>query len=463
MTGVLRKPFIFIILFLAAAGQLIAGAGTSGALVLEKASSIRAAGMGEAFTAVAENASGALWNPAGLSRNSNTIAEMGRSQGFLDTSYNYLGLLRPLRSGGAVSLNTIYYDGGTADIRVIDNTGELTEEYSVVAERDIAFQLAYGKQFGKIDAGIGVKYLMSTLAEDYSATVICGDIGMMYHPADERWGLGLSVMNIGGSVKYIDEADPVAMAINAGGYLKWLSKTDMSSRIIADARQISGKLHIHAGNEFIWKMLALRLGWQTGYELKSLSSGIGINLGSWDIDLGYSLLADSVFGSILRVGLTYDFGKLPEKKPKKMKKRKKRGSLAPEDRRNIAIAELTPKNVSAMEASIVSDFIRTELVLTEVFNVVDRSNMEKILEEQAFQMTGCTNQECAVKMGKMLNVQWMVVGTFSKLMEKYYINVNLIDVENGRIIGAEAVECPTAGELQIISKSIAEKLSSYDK
>ncbi|MDI6640975.1 MAG: CsgG/HfaB family protein, partial [Elusimicrobiota bacterium] len=72
----------------------------------------------------------------------------------------------------------------------------------------------------------------------------------------------------------------------------------------------------------------------------------------------------------------------------------------------------------ASDASIVSDLLRTELVKIGKFKVLDRANMESILAEQKFQISGCTDQECAVKIGKLLNVQQVVVGTF---LEKYYI------------------------------------------
>jgi hypothetical protein len=45
--------------------------------------------------------------------------------------------------------------------------------------------------------------------------------------------------------------------------------------------------------------------------------------------------------------------------------------------------------------------------------------MEKILAESSFQQTGCTSSECAVQIGKILNVKHMIVGSLSKLMDTY--------------------------------------------
>jgi len=79
--------------------------------------------------------------------------------------------------------------------------------------------------------------------------------------------------------------------------------------------------------------------------------------------------------------------------------------------------DLTAEGVSQSNASIVADWLRGALVTTGAYTVVERSAMQKILSEQAFQNTGCTSSECAVKLGKDLNVQKMVVGSFGKILD----------------------------------------------
>ncbi|GAI47655.1 unnamed protein product, partial [marine sediment metagenome] len=75
--------------------------------------------------------------------------------------------------------------------------------------------------------------------------------------------------------------------------------------------------------------------------------------------------------------------------------------FAQNKKETIAVAEFAGKNVSAMDASVVSDFVRNALVETGKYKVVSRGNMEQILAEQKFQATGCTDQECAVQIGKI--------------------------------------------------------------
>ena len=48
------------------------------------------------------------------------------------------------------------------------------------------------------------------------------------------------------------------------------------------------------------------------------------------------------------------------------------------------MADFAGQGVAEVEASAVTSFFRTALVNADVFRIVDRSNMEKILTEQKF-------------------------------------------------------------------------------
>ncbi|MEW6556171.1 MAG: PorV/PorQ family protein [Elusimicrobiota bacterium] len=126
---------------------------------------------------------------------------------------------------------------------------------------------------------------------------------------------------------------------------------------------------------------------------------------------------------------------------------------------NLAVADFVGKNVSAADASIVAGFLRTEIVKLQVCNVIEKANMDKILAEAAFQQTGCTTSECAVQIGKLLNVKQMVVGDLSKLMDTYFITVNLVEVETGKILKSETVKAYSAEELQRVCVELAKKIT----
>ena len=89
--------------------------------------------------------------------------------------------------------------------------------------------------------------------------------------------------------------------------------------------------------------------------------------------------------------------------------------------------------LSKQETITLGNRLRTMLVKTNAFIVLERGQMDDILDEQGFQQTGCTTTECAVEMGRMLNVQKMISGTIGKLGATYTIDLSLIDVQTAQI------------------------------
>lgn len=116
-------------------------------------------------------------------------------------------------------------------------------------------------------------------------------------------------------------------------------------------------------------------------------------------------------------------------------------SLAfPGEKITVAVLDFAAKNISQESADAVTDLLRTELFNTGRFKVVERQTIQKIIEEQKFQMSGLTDAEQAAEIGRILNVQKIMVGTVTRLGTTHLINVRLVDVQTGLVELAESVE-----------------------
>lgn len=131
-----------------------------------------------------------------------------------------------------------------------------------------------------------------------------------------------------------------------------------------------------------------------------------------------------------------------------------RGQVQPME--SIAVLDMEGRGISAMEASTLTDRMRTELVNTGAVTVVERGQMQSVLSEQDFQLTGCTSDECAVQIGQMLGVTKMYTGSIGKIGSTYTVDVRVIDVETGAII--RTMKRDYRGEVDGLIKEI-ERLS----
>ncbi|MBA7619206.1 hypothetical protein ES703_26543 [subsurface metagenome] len=109
-------------------------------------------------------------------------------------------------------------------------------------------------------------------------------------------------------------------------------------------------------------------------------------------------------------------------------------AISAQAKESIAVVDLEGRGISALEAATLTDRMRSELVKTGAVTVVERGQMQQILSEQDFQMTGCTSDECAVEIGQMLGVTKMVAGSIGKIGATFTVDLRTIDVGTGAII-----------------------------
>lgn len=100
----------------------------------------------------------------------------------------------------------------------------------------------------------------------------------------------------------------------------------------------------------------------------------------------------------------------------------------------IAVLEFSGKNVSEVEASALTDRLRSEMFRTGQFKVIEREMMDEILSEHGFQMSGCTTDECIVEMGRLIGVDQIVAGSISRVGEVYSIAARTVSVETAEIV-----------------------------
>lgn len=135
---------------------------------------------------------------------------------------------------------------------------------------------------------------------------------------------------------------------------------------------------------------------------------------------------------------------------------------SPVEKRPIAVLDLEVTGGTREQALALSNQLRTEILKTGRFTVVDRSQINAILDEQAFQQTGCTTQECAVRVGRILGVRQIVTGTVTKIdSDLWQVSALLIDAESAETLRAETLNHagPYLDLLIVGMRRLAERLA----
>ena len=125
----------------------------------------------------------------------------------------------------------------------------------------------------------------------------------------------------------------------------------------------------------------------------------------------------------------------------------------------VAVLDLEPKGVSKILAGAVTDVIRSEMVKTGLYTIIERTRMNEILKEQEFQASGCTDQTCAVQIGKLLSAKKVLLGEINKIGKTFMITVRIVDVEKGTSEFAANEKAESEDKLDVAAKNITISLS----
>lgn len=89
-----------------------------------------------------------------------------------------------------------------------------------------------------------------------------------------------------------------------------------------------------------------------------------------------------------------------------------------------------------------SELLTQAMLRKEIFRLIERTQLNNVLEEQKLQQSGAIDSESAVKVGKVMGVETLIMGRVDKVGKRYQLNARLVEVESGEILAAEFEEFP---------------------
>ncbi len=107
----------------------------------------------------------------------------------------------------------------------------------------------------------------------------------------------------------------------------------------------------------------------------------------------------------------------------------------------------------------VSDELVTELLKTNQFRLIEREQIDKVLNEQDFGTSGRVDNNSAAKIGKILGVQYLVMGRVTEFSFKS-TEVGGLSLKKGIGLGFKNIKSNVAIDARLVDTSSAEIISS---
>jgi hypothetical protein len=310
------KVFSGILILALVPGVVLAGTqpfekvGTYAAQFLKIGTSARASGMGNAFTAVANDATAMYWNPAGM-------VEINRTQVTLNS------VMWPadvdLYFAGAVF--TTPYLPGTFGISARALTMDPMLERTIYMPEgtnrhfdagDMSFGLSYAMYFtDKFSAGFTSHFIHMGLA-DKSVESLAFDFGLLYRIGIQGMKLGMMIQSLGGEVDYDDRASKLPTLFKVGLSMDAYRRGAHSLLAAGEFSHPSdNKERMNVGMEYAFnQLLFVRSGYNIAYDSQGLAWGLGFRVDtSQTSDIGFDYAWEDLgyLGAAHRVTLNFSY------------------------------------------------------------------------------------------------------------------------------------------------------------
>jgi len=312
------------VLFLTCARAYGAGPGTSAASFLNLGFGARVTGLGEGVVAMADDVSTVYYNPAGLAFQAPASydtrpyeAVVAHSLYLQDIRVTQFGLLkRPY----AVHLTQVGIKG------IERRTTETAAPEGTFGASDISLSVSHGRNLGGFGVGVTGRMIRQTIGER-SALAYALDLGFLHRFENRPFSVGLSLMNVGTSVKFVEEAYPLPTVLRAGVTYGLTKRFPHALNAQLDMPK-DGSPVIRLSFEYLgFGPFTLRAGYRTqssaqkeasvGKALGSAASGLsefygmfmGVGFRSKLGGLDYSITPYGELGSAHRFSISMRFGK----------------------------------------------------------------------------------------------------------------------------------------------------------
>jgi hypothetical protein len=282
---IIKKVFILLIV-LSASNAVFAqndGSGNTGLSFLKLGVTSRAVSLGEAVAANTNDASATHYNPAALFMGSKVNVLFMHNEQVLGVRTEFLAAKVSMKNVAfGISLNNTSIN----DIEVREIPGESLDKFTA-QNFALGLSLAY-KINENLQVGLTGKFIYEKIFVD-NASGFGLDLGGLY--TKDKLSIGASVSNLGSMNELRTEATKLPTGIRFGAsYLIDVPKFSGGLRISADGFKVldGGKVHGNVGLEFGFKeFLNIRAGYQTGYEDKGLTTGIGLKYRAFSLDYAF--------------------------------------------------------------------------------------------------------------------------------------------------------------------------------
>jgi len=282
--------------------------GTTSFQFLKVIPTARASAMGDAYTAGADGADAAMWNPACLTKINQIDINLSYADWFFDSQISSASAAMSLLGVGTFAIygtSITYGDIQETTVSALQNNKNGLTGNSF-APNAMVLGLAFARSLtDKFSFGVTAKYVTEDLYVD-KISVVAFDGGMYYNTGYRSIQIGVALRNFGPQIKYVNQEFPLPQTVAMGLDMYLLSPEGLLGQssihnihLTADLLQPRDydEQYLFGLEYSLNDILFLRGGYKLNFDEEDYTLGAGIKLLRYTIDYAfnnYGLYLESV-------------------------------------------------------------------------------------------------------------------------------------------------------------------------
>ena len=287
----------------------------------------RANAMGEAYCAIADDATGAWWNPGGLGFLTKRDASMTHAQLVPDLAsdvfHDYFSIAFPVKNVGTFSGSLVYLSYGQSEAR--DPSGT---DLGSFRSYEFSPAITYGVELAhQVGIGVGFKYVRVQLSPDFpflppgagTGSTAAFDLGALWKVPGNRVNVGLALQNLGPDITFVQPQaggdpvkDPIYRNLKIGVAGTVYNKNSVGFLLVGDFNQLLVKGEIVDTSGAVTSRYGKPI-WNGGGELSYGANDVSVALRGGYVQDTDGSISDPTYG----LGLSYkilrvDFASIPQ-------------------------------------------------------------------------------------------------------------------------------------------------------
>ncbi len=276
---------IYIIIILTSSFTFAQSAGNSGLAFLKFGFGARNIAMGDAGSSASNDLSALFYNPSRLASFEHNEVMFMHNEWIQDVRSEVGGIKwNMFNLPFAVGFNVT----SVSDIEVRNKPGEPISKFNAnyfFGSLSSGFTVVQN-----LDFGVTFKYIYESLLND-EANGIGFDFGFNYQTPIDGLTASTVIKNIGSMNALRSEETKLPTELRLGGAYEFgLETTKLDFIVVGEFQKYldNDDIHIIGGGEIVYnKVFAARVGYQSGYEARGFTGGVGISWGGLRLDYAY--------------------------------------------------------------------------------------------------------------------------------------------------------------------------------